>query len=366
MRRQTGFTTFTVTLLLLVILVSLSLLVAKVMFSDRRVSLSEIQYRQAFSLAEQGLSDALGRLAQDLSWRTTATQVTTSEGSYQLNVSDQTPITVGSQTITPVRLTASASLAGSSAQAQVQVSAVAVSLLAGSPAAPLTVAGGMAVSGNFSVVANPNGGGLGVPLSIWTSDYLDMNNGSGQTCHLGDYSGGCASYISSKGNKQSDIKDSDPDFPGDLVNYLFNEPDTAAGWANLEARAAQMLTNCSSLNAQSRGLIIVDGDCKPSSNIGTIAAPVVLIVRNGNLTINGASVLNGLVFAYASNPASATTDISLKGGALVNGALVANYRLGKTANGTFDAKYDQSVLDNIQTGSTFQTLSLIPGSWQDW
>ncbi len=73
-----------------------------------------------------------------------------------------------------------------------------------------------------------------------------------------------------------------------------------------------------------------------------------------------------MVFAYSSTPATTTNDISLKGGAIVNGAVVANYQLGKTANGTFDAKYDQAVLSNIENGAAFQIINLVPGSWRDW
>ena len=89
-----------------------------------------------------------------------------------------------------------ASLVDSTANAEVEIKAIKISVLAGTPAAPLTIAGGMAVSGNFTVVANPNGGGPGVPLSVWTNGNVDLTNGSGQTCHQGDYSGGCSAYIS--------------------------------------------------------------------------------------------------------------------------------------------------------------------------
>jgi len=221
------------------------------------------------------------------------------------------------------------------------------------------------VSGNFTVVANPNGGGPGVPLSIWTDEYVDLTNGSGQTCHQGDYAGGCSANISQPGDKQSDIKDSDPDFPDDLVWYLFNENDDAAGWANIESRASQVVSDCDGLGPTTTGLIIVDGDCSPGANIGSQAAPVVLIIKDGNLSINGNRQLYGLIFAYSSHPATATTDIDLRGGAIVHGALAANYKLGK-ANGTYDAKFDATVLSNIKNGAAFQTPKQIPGSWRDW
>ncbi|MNZ39443.1 hypothetical protein D3C78_569370 [compost metagenome] len=276
------------------------------------------------------------------------------------------PVVAGSSTrVVPIRIRSAANLSDGQAQAAVEAQFVQSNVLAGTPAAPLTVAGGMAVGGNFTVVANPNGGGPGVPLSIWTNDYVDLNTGSGQTCHQGNYTSGCSANISQPGDKQSDIKDSDPDFPTDLVWYLFNENDDDAGWANIESRANQIVTNCNGLGPTATGLIIVDGDCSPGSNIGTQAAPVVLIIRNGNLTINGNRQLFGLVFAYASDPATTTADIKLTGGAIVNGALAANFKLGNS-NGTYDAKYDEAALSNIRTGAAFQTLKQVPGSWRDW
>ena len=375
MRAQSGFTTFTVTLILVLILLAVSLLVGKLLVADRRVTLNEVLYRQVMALAEQGLSYGFGRLLSEgsvcpasPSWSGNTISPSGAGGSYTLTVECPTsfPVVVGSSTlVAPIRIRSVANLNNNQAQAAVEAQYVQSNVLAGTPAAPLTVAGGMAVGGNFTVVANPNGGGLGVPLSIWTNDYVDLNNGSGQTCNQGDYSGSCSANISQAGNKQSDIKDSDPAFPSDLVWYLFNENNDAAGWSNIESRANQIVNNCNGLGPTTTGLVIVKGDCNPGANIGTQAAPVVLIIKDGSLTINGNRQLNGLVFVYSSNPATATTDIKLTGGAIVNGALAANFKLGK-ANGTYDAKYDEAVLGNIKTGAAFQTLKQVPGSWRDW
>ncbi|MGE6195221.1 hypothetical protein D3C87_534680 [compost metagenome] len=376
MRIQSGFTTFTVTLILLLILLAVTLLVGKLLVADRRITLNETLYRQVMALAEQGLSYGFGRLAAEGSscpsllpaWSGNSFSPSGAGGTYTLTVECITPFPVvaGSTTlVAPIRIRSAANLSDGQAQAAVEAQFVQSNVLAGTPAAPLTVAGGMAVGGNFTVVANPNGGGPGVPLSVWTDEYVDLNTGSGQTCHQGDYAGGCSANISQKGDKQSDIKDSDPDFPDDLVWYLFNENDDAAGWANIESRANQIVSNCNGLGPTTTGLVIVNGDCSPGANIGTQAAPVVLIIRDGNLTINGGSQLYGLIFAYSSHPATATTDIKLNGNAIVHGALAANYELGK-ANGTYDAKFDETALSNIRTGAAFQTLKQVPGSWRDW
>lgn len=366
MRRSLGFTTFTVTLLLITILIGVSLLVGKLMVVDRRITLNEVQYRQALALAELGIADGIGRLAYDTSWRTSGsgTTVSSATGSYTLTALNDTALNVGSVVVTPVRVRAQATLADTTTRAAVEVKTVSVNVLAGTPAAPLTVAGGMVIGGNFTAVANPNGGGLGVPLSVWTNDDVG-GHGSWQTCHQGDYSVGCSSNLSDNSHKNSDIKDNDPDFPTDLVWYLFNQPDTEEGWLNLEALAVQRVNDCNGLTAASSGLIIVDGDCAMPGEIGSVASPVILIVRDGALTMNGGSVFNGLIFGYSSDPATIVPDAKANGTATVNGALVANFPLEITS-GTFNAVYDASVLQNLGSGAAFKRINIIPGSWRDW
>lgn len=369
MKRHAGFTSFTVTLILIIILIGISLLVAKVMITDRRVSLNEVQYRQALALAELGLADGVGHQSQNSAWRTTSGAGSTVTGSYTLSVIDDPAgsITIGASTsVTPVVVRSVATLADGTAEAAVEVKTITVNLLAGTPAAPLTVAGGMNIGGNFTAVANPNGGGLGVPLSVWSNQPVG-GNGTWQTCHQGNFSGGsCSANISDKNNILSDIKASDPAFPTDLMKYLFNENDNEAGWLNLEKRASQLVANCAGLNSNSTGIIIVDKgkDCSTPSVVGSLAKPVVLVIRDGQLTMNGGDVVNGLIFSYSTN-LSSPPDTKINGTATLNGALVANYPL-KITSGTFNAKYDQAVLSNISNGAAFQAVSLLPGSWRDW
>ncbi|WP_279486128.1 PilX N-terminal domain-containing pilus assembly protein [Aeromonas veronii] len=101
MKRQSGFTTFTITLLLVLILLGISLLVGKMLVADRRVTLNEVLYRQAMAMAEVGLADGLGRLALDPTWRTSGATTTLTTGSYTLSSVDDAAITVGAVAVTP-------------------------------------------------------------------------------------------------------------------------------------------------------------------------------------------------------------------------------------------------------------------------
>lgn len=51
---------------------------------------------------------------------------------------------------------------------------------------PIVASGGINVSGGFQVATNPNSGGIGVPVSVWTRQEVDPN-GTPNTCYLEDF-----------------------------------------------------------------------------------------------------------------------------------------------------------------------------------
>ncbi|MFG0874133.1 hypothetical protein ACF8QD_10660 [Aeromonas media] len=372
MKRHAGFTTFTVTLLLILILVGVSLLVGKLMVADRKISVNEVQYRQAIALAELGIADGMGRVSLDPAWRSAGTTVSMAQGTYILSAVDLPgdPITVGTPPntldVTPVELVSTATLPSNLGTATVRVQVAGYQLFSTAKTVPLMVAGGSDIGGALKVVANPNGGGPGVPLSAWSNQAVG-GNGSWQTCHQGDYSGGkCSANLSDSNNIGPDIKANDPAFPPDLLWYLFGEPDTAAGWANMFNNGAIALSDCGSLGATSTGIFIVDVnvDCDISSTpIGSSAAPVVLIVRDGDLALNGNLVFNGIIFAHSTS--TPRPKVTANGTAIVSGSLIANAPLD-LSNGNFTVRYDQAVLSAIQQGARFQSTKMVPGSWRDW
>lgn len=366
MKRDSGFTTFTVTLLLIVILVGISLLVGKLMVTDRKVSVNEVQYRQALALAELGIADGLGRLKADAAWRTTtAVPGSAAQGTYLLSAVDSPSIiTVGTapntKDVTPVILRAEATLADGMGRAQVQVQVAGYSLMTDAKAVPLMAGKGVdkKLNGTFGMLANPNGGGPGVPLSVWSGGEVPIN-GAFDT-RLPD-----GTVLSDKKNPGPDIKGDDSSFPTDLLSYMFGEPDTPTGWQNMYDKAVAIppSSSCNSLNGASTGIYIVQGACSLPSTTGSATAPVVLIVKDGSLP-NKIGTFYGIIFAYRSPGSTNTSGISIEGGTL-NGALIANYPIEKI-NGNFDLNYNENVISNIQTGASFQATKMVPGSWRDW
>lgn len=375
-----GFVTLTVTLIVIVMVILVSLMTGRILIGDKRISANELRYREALANAEAGIDAAM---ADTASGGIAALPVSDGLSTFPSSISGTTvsrrittltiPSSAGNNTLRLIDFTSTGLSQGTSeGVATILQQTLFVRVVPGAPDAPLTVAGGLNVSGNFMVVANPNGGGRGVPLSVWTDQNVDLTNGSGTTCGQQEWADSTCNTntYSEKGNKQSDILDNDPNFPTDLLRYVFGLPGDSANidktMETLEGRAVAVLPNCSSLSSSSTGLYIIDGNCNPAGTIGSQAAPVVLLIRNGNITMNGNMVIYGLVFSYDSAPGSAPNyDFKMTGGATVYGAVVSNHQVGNS-NGTYNAVYDAAALSNIQNTAPFNTLVRVPGSWRDW
>ena len=379
-RYVSGFVTLTVTLIVIVMVILVSLMTGRILVGDKRISANELRYREALANAEAGIDAAM---ADTASGGIAALSVSDGQSTFPIAISGATvsrrlttltlTSSAGSNTLRLIDFTSTGLSQGiSEGVVTISQQALFVKVVPGAPDAPLTLAGGMAVSGNFMVVANPNGGGRGVPLSVWTDQNVDLTNGSGSTCGQQEWADGTCNTntYSEKGNKQSDVLDSDPNFPSDLLRYVFGVPSdsghVAQSMQTLESRAVAVLTSCNSLNSSSTGLYIIDGNCNPAGTIGSQAAPVVLLIRNGNITMNGNIVIYGLVFSYDSAPGSAPNyDFKMTGGATVYGAVGSTHQVGNS-NGTYNAVYDAAALSNIQNTAPFNTLVRVPGSWRDW
>lgn len=281
-------------------------------------------------------------------------------------------------------------------------------LVAHTPDAPIIAAGTIGISGTLSIVANPNGGGPGVPLSAWSGDNTAMA-GSMQSCHISEYlstdtptstdtdgSGyqlkRCPScecpnssdlQISNDGFEGLDILDDEspessvntnpqvgvnPDgtnFPTDLFEYVFGVPRN--DYETIKDQAT-LVTNCASLAGAPGGLYWSEVDCEIPSNslVGTLENPITLVVENSDFRMNANSEFLGLIFAFAhdgSGGEGGAVDVKINGGPTLYGALISNQDVD-LGNGNYTARYDKGVLDNL--GNSASAIAEVPGSWKDY
>lgn len=300
--------------------------------------------------------------------------------------------------------------ADAAGQALVRKAVVFYPALARRPDAPLIAAGVMSISGAMSVVANPNGGGEGVPLSAWAKEDISMGVGGMQTCHNSEYYSYDSDYtyqtdpdtgktltlcpdcrcpnttdkqISYSGQEDLDILDDEntvgavdtatsstnvnPDssyFPPDLFEYAFGIPEANYQQKKDEAR---LITDCGTLGPASSGLLWIVGDCAIPSNtiVGSFAAPVILVIEDGDFRMNAGSTFIGLVFVFQRTPG--TYGVTVNGSPTLVGALLSNENLD-LGNGAYRVRYDKDVLDNLAKGGTNAPGSLaeVPGTWTNY
>ncbi len=365
--KQRGAVMLTAVVLLLVLVTLVTLYTGKIKSFEHKILLNAQNHQLAFSSAEAGIAHAISRLTEETTWDgSTINQVLPDQGSFTVSGVRQS-IDRASTTLLLVTLTSVGTSPDGTSTSTLTQQVIQYSVLANPPDVPLIVAGGLDVSGNFEVAANPNGGGEGVPLSIWTDQDVDMKNGSGTTCGLQEFSDGTcsSSAYSEKGFQDLDILDNDPDFPNDLMEYMFNIP--ASEWPKLRDDANVRLTGCSSLGPSSVGMIWVDGNCTLNSNVvvGSVADPVILIVTDGDLTMNGGSMINGMLFSFRKPTTLADFEMNMIGGARVNGIVASNHPVGHS-NGTYNSVFDVDVLEGLAQNDAFLRVAIVPGSWRDF
>lgn len=242
------------------------------------------------------------------------------------------------------------------------------------------------LSGSFTIVADPNGGGEGVPISAWIST-IDTTGGAGswQTCQLGSYRDGAdicsetkddtvtwkdcgcvvGETLSESGTPHVinyDLVEVGPGaFPDSTFRYLFpNMPDFAT--LRDSSIPVKKLTTCTNLVSETSGfteasVVTVDGDCDipAGSIVGSRDGPVLLVV-SGELKINANSDFYGIALGM--------TKVSLNGTATVHGSLLAEDATNLSTGG-YTQVYDPFVLDNIAKDLETFGLAKRKYSWID-
>ena len=297
-----------------------------------------------------------------------------------------------------VTIVSRGSLPGENAVATVRQSYGTFRTLGAAPDAPLIAAGTAIGLGNAQIIPNPDAGGTGIPVSIWSAgDAQIADAGSFSTCQLGEWlttdtpedpiSGICedcscnglafgygslSGHIGPDKYEGEDILDVDSNdseatpkvldskyFPPDLFAYVFSTPDSQA--EDFLSANAEPVADCANLNASSGGLYWWNStaDCKISGVIGSLTDPVVL-VSDGKILMGAKSQFFGIV--YVRDEVSGDL-FKATGGGQVYGSVILEG--DASLAGTPQIIYNEAVLRNIRNSPNFLRYGPVPGSWAD-
>lgn len=287
-----------------------------------------------------------------------------------------------------------------SSEATVAVPIANYKSLAGSPTVPLVSKSTFPPNGTAFVVPNPNGGGVGVPISAWINSngttYPDGSNvpadcrqtevdvlsrGTWNTCEMQEWYGrnevpaatacdqpSCtcreAESISFKKTGTETILGidivADNEFPCDLFEFFFNVADT--DYENGMKAGAVVLDDCSTLDESSSGLYWISGNTCSLNNVtlGSPDNPIILISAATETHIVGSVEIFGVLYIFDGEDPLA--DISGAGGATIFGALIVDATIDKFT-GSFDVVYAPAVLAKAGGLNSFGSVN---GGWRDF
>jgi hypothetical protein len=280
----------------------------------------------------------------------------------------------------------------------------------GGPGVPLVARSTLPPGGTAEIVPNPNGGGVGVPISAWINqntcgsatpppDPLDPNGASWSTCERHEWYGtdmwpedyrcptatcSCStserrlSYSDNTGQQYGIDLVPDENFPCDLWKYMFGIPKYIDGEINQEGidyvrdfLADEIIQgeDCDSLGPQSAGWIWVEGGAcniaagteigSPDTDPDTPEGPVFLIVNADLKLAGGASIFGTLFLSDVLQP---TAELAAVGGLTVYGAAVVDTTIDKFS-GTYQLVYVEDIINRSVENGRFGEVS---GGWTDF
>jgi len=264
----------------------------------------------------------------------------------------------------------------------------------GGPGVPLTARTAVPLLGTVEIVPNPNGGGIGVPISTWANanascpdplvgDPVDPQSGSFSTCERHEWYGvgefpddykcptnncSCSktkdkllSYA--QGNEKILGMDIviDPAFPCDIFKFTFGIAKANYAQVRDSVDATHRLSSCDGLNEDSSGTYWISGpncDIPTKTTVGTVDKPVFLISAAADTRVHG-SVFGVLFVTDAENPAAEFTG---NGKGTIYGAAVMDAEMDHF-NGTFQIVYLDNVVEKaLETGG----VGGVQGGWTDF
>jgi hypothetical protein len=243
-------------------------------------------------------------------------------------------------------------------------------------------------SGAAEIVANPNGGGVGVPISVWMNknpactpdgSAIDPSQGSWATCEAHEWyalenipedvqcPGSCSCAVQESLSYTHGVTGdilgidlvADEEFPCDLFQFYFGTP--RSNYESVKA-FAKVLSDCDSLGPSSSGIYWISGtSCNIQANdvIGSPYAPVLLISAAAVTSMQGGATIFGVLYV---SDVETNSYFESRGNNIVYGQVILDAEFG-SYNGTFQVVYNENLLTRVSgTGG----LGNVLGGWADF
>jgi len=374
----TGGITITMSLMLLILSLGAAVYTANSTLLDAKITAANFRKSQAYLAAESGIEYALVYLRLNPEFLGVINLINSDKFSVEVTAivdPDGVEFSVAANPNIKFRTITSTGFSidqtnTSTWHANQEITLVAYRRpIANLPRAALTTSGTLTIDAHLKVGANPNGGGIGIPVSIWSSASVNIN-GSGATCDLVSFDDphpmGCdMAFYSNNTSLGTDIIDNDPLMPSDLLLHTFGYSFDDA--VQLKTTAKQQLDDCTSLTQASTGFYWVLGDCQLNASVGTALNPVIIVVENGSIELDGNYRLHGLVYLHYSDSSVSPPIISIDGTAAIHGAVIVEGDAHITSS-RLEIRYQPAILATITEGThpQFSSINVMHGSWKDF
>lgn len=352
---------------LLTLLMSLTLVyTGRVKSVEYKIQRNSLNHLEAAIASQGGLNKVIAMLNEEPEWPGSTVQESLGDsGSFQVNLNHQT-LTIGEEELAYLQLSSQGWSADGLATVTTSQQFLVFPFLQRTPYAPLTVVGGISNQFRFMLGANPNGGGPGVPVSVYSDTSVSLSAGNGVTCGLSEFHAEqCDKQpYSSSVNKGPDIVDDGASFPTDVGEWLTGIP--IANYQSYMALAGYYASGCSGLTSDFVGIAYITGNCAIATNatIGSPDEPLLLILEDGDFSMVGGEFW-GVVFMITSQNSHANADVFVSQGATIRGALIADFMLG-SKQGELKISFEPGVFEVMREHKAFLRFTEIAGSWRDF
>ena len=387
---QQGAATLLVTVVMLVLLTISALTISNLTTTELKVSSNLNRAKEAFYAAQAGLDEASLHHLSDASASITNQSGVVSSGSYSYDLNSSGVITSRGYSEDGL------------GQATLHQTVSLSETLDYGTTVPVLSVGDVPTGGSFTIVANPNGGGDGVPVSAWSSTAGASGIASWQSCEYDEYISGLCNdqpdgRLLCEADESSCADFVTGDCPADPFETVFGEEVgscSGGAWSYSHPESIAIyrdaysgLIKCEDLSKPKllaealdtakatgpRGLpaLWIEGDCSVPE-IGTVDEPIILVVE-GDVTLNGGNEFGGILFGFTDiyqdgfdSVNSPRNDVSIGGGALINGGLATNGNLIKVT-GSATIAYSPEILTSLTTTAS-ESKGLIKqvGTWRDF